>query len=990
MPMGEYETFEQCERTNQDKDNPAAYCGEIKKRTEDVIAPECVVKTFNTFSEKYPDWSKRDVLAESFRFLKERDLNNDFMEVDFTQPQTLDLILKGIALQYDTKNNKEDGRWVTLHGGSDDPDEAGTHVFIPKGKSVKSVIEKKFGKKEPKKKEEPEKRETEKKSRWQEMEEGRRARATTWTKKKDLGMSTTELSKEREAYYTREYHKAGRLSSAARKKKRQTLENQRGREIKKQQKEKELEIKRKAKEEEAKKKPEKKPKKEPKPKTKKVPKKEPTPKKEPKKPPKKEPEFTEREKKIRKIIEKTGFEKEQAEEHLKKKEGKKKDGEPKPKKEPKPEKKIEKKPSEQITKKKEKEIPKKKEIKGKKEKSRSKFSKALERRIIAEIRKKAAEKDEDKDLMERIYPKIEISELDEDFTEDQLPESKIPEGTRLQEKVKLLAEYERAYGTKEAQRLRAELGEGVFTPTIESISVPFRVRNSETGAVVKGSVVSRLDKNTKQLRPVSSSNVRGVGQFGNELLVQFHGDKTARRTYRYNFGDPQTAEAAYNSLTESGSPGRWIWQNIRGHTKGEPTGVKKVPHKYGPSLSPPGRGKPTLGGTSSSLVNYSISNRVPVSRVEHFEAMTKQMKRSTPNPTKNPQTGSELEGRLQRRKDSRKVGELELAKKTRRQFAQLPKLDFTVDSFDDLIKWVQEHIASNREAAEEIALKILKKKKTEKTGTKAWQKQWGWLGKHFEELKLKKEDITREDVKRAFFKKAKETHPDRKGGTAKKFIKTKQSHDKLIQELKHKGKIDFSLYNLEDFEITGEKLDFDTITFDSIDLTQFTNISKDFNAQDFSILHGPITRAGPFPYERNGRMKIYYKEWDNLKNVFGKLDYIPLIGSKREGSHRAETIGFAYNFENDEKNRRILADIITLEDINILSDNYKPEKEGWEVSIGFKDLKTGTRQILYGVDHLAMSLRNTEMGRCRAGGDPCYGKLKEPIHDQNLKMEVIS
>lgn len=34
-PFAEYEDFEECEQDNADKEDPSAYCGEIKKRTED-------------------------------------------------------------------------------------------------------------------------------------------------------------------------------------------------------------------------------------------------------------------------------------------------------------------------------------------------------------------------------------------------------------------------------------------------------------------------------------------------------------------------------------------------------------------------------------------------------------------------------------------------------------------------------------------------------------------------------------------------------------------------------------------------------------------------------------------------------------------------------------------------------------------------------------------------------------------------------------------
>ncbi|GAG46276.1 unnamed protein product, partial [marine sediment metagenome] len=172
----------------------------------------------------------------------------------------------------------------------------------------------------------------------------------------------------------------------------------------------------------------------------------------------------------------------------------------------------------------------------------------------------------------------------------------------------------------------------------------------------------------RQLTPVSSSNVKGVGQRKNELLVQFHPrGGIPQRTYRYQFGSPDAAAEAYNSLTSSGSPGRWVWENIRGHRKGE----KVTNTKLGPSLSPPGTGDEVIGGTTASLVDYTISNRVPVSKMKNFDKLSKQLRRQTSNPTTDPNTGSRLEALLGSRKGLREQG----LKKTAAA-KQLPRLDF--------------------------------------------------------------------------------------------------------------------------------------------------------------------------------------------------------------------------------------------------------------------------------------------------------------------------
>jgi len=108
------------------------------------------------------------------------------------------------------------------------------------------------------------------------------------------------------------------------------------------------------------------------------------------------------------------------------------------------------------------------------------------------------------------------------------------------------------------------------------------------------------------------------------------------------------------------------------------------------------------------------------------------------------------------------------------------------NEFDDLRKWVQANIASDYDAATEVAFRILQsqrsKGKKTKPETAEWEKEWGWLGKHFDELRLERKMITREDVKRAFYKRAKETHPDA-GGTSKEFINVHKHYQRLISEL---------------------------------------------------------------------------------------------------------------------------------------------------------------------------------------------------------------
>lgn len=218
--------------------------------------------------------------------------------------------------------------------------------------------------------------------------------------------------------------------------------------------------------------------------------------------------------------------------------------------------------------------------------------------------------------------------------------------------------------------------------------------------------------------------------------------------------------------------------------------------------------------------------------------------------------------------------------------------------------------------------------------------------------------------------------------------KKKDKKDKKLlywnNRWKKKNKKDFITFKKLDFTIKEYTGDMEGLVHDKINIDDFVNVSSDFNTEDFSVLTGPITRAGPFPYQHNGKNKTYYKKWNNIKDVFSKIDYLPLIGSVEKGAHHASTIGFAYNFKPNEQTSQMFADIITLKDMDELTNSYKPEGYGWEVSIGFRDKKVGNIQHIIELDHLAASLRNKEQGRCGILGDPCFMNYKVN-YDQNLK-----
>lgn len=195
----------------------------------------------------------------------------------------------------------------------------------------------------------------------------------------------------------------------------------------------------------------------------------------------------------------------------------------------------------------------------------------------------------------------------------------------------------------------------------ESITLPFKILNTETGELVEGEVIENLEQGTVQMQPVSSSNVRSVGQAQNELVVAFHSSGEGR-FYRFKFSNQEMASEARNALLDSSSPGRWIWHNIRGHQAGEAV----TPSKIGPAIT---SGKPTIGGTSASLVNYRITPVGP-SRVKGYKEAYEKLQRQTSNPSTDPSTGARIEGLLGARKGFRELG---------RKIRQDHACDFTME-----------------------------------------------------------------------------------------------------------------------------------------------------------------------------------------------------------------------------------------------------------------------------------------------------------------------
>lgn len=164
---------------------------------------------------------------------------------------------------------------------------------------------------------------------------------------------------------------------------------------------------------------------------------------------------------------------------------------------------------------------------------------------------------------------------------------------------------------------------------------------------------------------------------------------------------------------------------------------------------------------------------------------------------------------------------------------------------------------------------------------------------------------------------------------------------------------------------------------DNIDLTEFTRQTNDFQEQDFTVLHGPITRDGGFDYIKDGKKVTLYKQWDNIKERYNERKYLPLRATIEKGSHHAEEVGFAYNWKPNEETKQMFADIVLIQDIETMTRLLNP-KEGYHVSMGFEDhIEDGNKQIIDSLDHIAMSLENKEVGRCSTdGGESCTVKKK--------------
>jgi hypothetical protein len=153
-------------------------------------------------------------------------------------------------------------------------------------------------------------------------------------------------------------------------------------------------------------------------------------------------------------------------------------------------------------------------------------------------------------------------------------------------------------------------------------------------------------------------------------------------------------------------------------------------------------------------------------------------------------------------------------------------------------------------------------------------------------------------------------------------------------------------------------------------------LRSDFMIDD-SVLTGVITRAGPFQY--GDQVKI--KDWNNLLNVFGQVTHFPAFDAHDE--HRL--VGFTHSFELDGETELVHGKAHTFEDIAELSDLTTPTN--LPVSIRFYDqgARTDGVQDITDVLHLAISFNKTDQDRCSSlGGHACT--LSPESHLSNLQQ----
>ena len=181
-------------------------------------------------------------------------------------------------------------------------------------------------------------------------------------------------------------------------------------------------------------------------------------------------------------------------------------------------------------------------------------------------------------------------------------------------------------------------------------------------------------------------------------------------------------------------------------------------------------------------------------------------------------------------------------------------------------------------------------------------------------------------------------------------------------------------------------------------------ITTDFHVINDSTLGGYVVRDGGFEYGKDdhGNPIVRYKDGENLKDVYGNLNYAIAYGSRYQDSHYEadnRMIGYwdkfkyipkgtpgIYHTEEkpdiDENYNRVWARLNTSKDITELSDLSPENLINLPASASYEDLGKGNKQIVGQVYHIAVSLNKNEQDRCSTlQGTPCNVSL---IQDHSL------
>ena len=181
-------------------------------------------------------------------------------------------------------------------------------------------------------------------------------------------------------------------------------------------------------------------------------------------------------------------------------------------------------------------------------------------------------------------------------------------------------------------QISVAMGGGALSPEVMSIIQELSLKSQAPvlvgpdGKKLQGTIAT----GDIPLIAIQSSNVKGGGTFNNELIVQFHqtAKQGGQRTYRYKLATPEQAQEVFLELANAGSAGKWVWENIRGTQKG-------------PAYFPPH--KPTMGGTSASLIPYTVGGRSPVKTrlgYKGYDELSKELRKYKMS-VKDPATSAE-------------------------------------------------------------------------------------------------------------------------------------------------------------------------------------------------------------------------------------------------------------------------------------------------------------------------------------------------------------